>query len=85
MIKKLFIFLALALPLLAGAQTAVGGWKSYSPFDGVERMAETDTYVYYVSCATLYRLDKDTQEVECLGVNTQADVALVEETIQKLS
>lgn len=67
MIKKLFIFLALALPLLAGAQTAVGGWKSYSPFDGVERMAETDTYVYYVSCATLYRLDKDTQEVECLG------------------
>lgn len=67
MIKKLFIFLALALPLLAGAHTAVGGWKSYSPFDGVERMAETDTYVYYVSCATLYRLDKDTQEVECLG------------------
>ena len=48
---------------------------------------------YYITDVPAILLDKGKKilalpvlkEVECLGVNTQADVALVEETIQKLS
>ena len=50
MIKKIiFLFIASAIAIIAPAQTAVGAWKLYTPFSGVSDMAQTDTYVYYLS------------------------------------
>lgn len=73
MIKKINILLVvLLLPIIAVAQVAVGGWKLYSPFMGVESMAETKAYVYYISAGALYRVDKQTTEVQSL--NTNGDV-----------
>ena len=64
MIKKIiFLFIASAIAIIAPAQTAVGAWKLYTPFSGVSDMAQTDTYVYYLSAGSCYRIDKSTLEV----------------------
>lgn len=56
------------LPVAVQAQVAVGGWTLYSAFNTVEKIIETDTYAYYMSSGSLYRVDKDTYEVNTLNV-----------------
>ena len=68
MIKKLLIMLLTLLPVAVQAQVAVGGWTLYSAFNTVEKIIETDTYAYYMSSGSLYRVDKDTYEVNTLNV-----------------
>lgn len=75
MIKKLLILLTFMLPLVVQAQLAVGSWKIYSPFINVEDIAETGTYIYFVSAGSVFRYDKETAEVEALTkVNLLNDV-----------
>lgn len=75
MIKKLLILLTFMLPLAVQAQLAVGSWKIYSPFINVEDIAETGTYIYFVSAGSVFRYDKETTEVEALTkVNLLNDV-----------
>lgn len=75
MIKKLLILLTFMLPLAVQAQLAVGSWKIYSPFINVEDIAETGTYIYFVSAGSVFRYDKETAEVEALTkVNLLNDV-----------
>ena len=75
MIKKLLILLTFMMPLAVQAQLAVGSWKIYSPFINVESIAETDTYIYFVSAGSVFRYDKETTEVEALTkVNLLNDV-----------
>ena len=75
LIKKLSLFIVLTLmPVVSMAQVAVGGWKMYTPFTGVEAMAETKTYVYFVSGGAVFRIDKTTQEYQTLnGSNSLND------------
>ena len=68
MIKKLIIILVALLPSMVQAQVAVGGWTLYSPFLGVNDISETETYVYYRSGSSLYRIDKATMEVTSMNV-----------------
>ncbi len=68
MIKKLFAMLLALIPAVMPAQVAVGGWTLFSAFNTVERIVETDTYAYYMSSGSLYRVDKDTYEVNTLNV-----------------
>lgn len=68
MIKKLIIILVALLPSMVQAQVAVGGWTLYSPFLGVDDISETNTYVYYRSGSSLYRIDKATMEVTSMNV-----------------
>jgi hypothetical protein len=68
MLKKLLIVLAALMPTMAPAQVAVGGWTLYSAFSTVEKIVETDTYAYYTSAGSLYRVDKDTYEVSTLNL-----------------
>ena len=68
MIKKLLILLTFMLPLAVQAQLAVGSWKIYSPFINVEDIAETGTYIYFVSAGSVFRYDKETAEVEALSL-----------------
>lgn len=75
MIKKLLILLTFMLPLAVQAQLAVGSWKIHSPFINVEDIAETGTYIYFVSAGSVFRYDKETTEVESLTkVNILNDV-----------
>jgi len=63
------------MPVAVQAQLAVGSWKIYSPFINVEGIAETGTYVYYISSGSVFRYDKETSEVESLTrVNILNDV-----------
>lgn len=60
--------LAAMMPLALPAQLAVGGWTIHSAFNGVEKIVETDTYAYCMSGGSLFRVDKDTYEVNSLNV-----------------
>lgn len=58
---SLIIYILLAcLSLKAGE--AVGNWKIYSAFNGVEKMVDTPRHVYYISVGQLYSYDKETGE-----------------------
>lgn len=61
MIKKIFLFLALTLPLVATAQST-GSWKIYSKFSNVDKIIESPTRVYYISGGSLYSYNPDTDE-----------------------
>lgn len=60
------MLLGLLLPLLAAAQTAVGGWELFTPFNGVSDIIETPAKIYYLSgnpgSASLFSYDKETDE-----------------------
>lgn len=58
------------LPVNLPAQLAVGGWTLYSPYRDVSRMADTETYLYYMSQGSLFRVDKETSEVQSLNIST---------------
>jgi len=51
------------------AQVAVGGWTFHSPFTGVDEICETDTYIYYRSSGSLFRVDKETSELEIMDMS----------------
>lgn len=58
------------LPSAAWAQLAVGGWTLHTPFRDVETIVETSEYVYYTSQGALFRVDKETIEVQSLNIST---------------
>lgn len=70
-LTRILILLALLLPAGAAAQLVTGGWTLHTPFLGVESMAETEVYLYYMSRGALYRVDKETSEVEPLNISTR--------------
>lgn len=66
--NKIFKILTLSLILLTGAvqggtaQNAVGSWKTYNIFAGVDKILDTPSKVYYVSVGQLYSYDKEYEE-----------------------
>lgn len=72
MLKKIMIFLCVLalMPVNMDAQLAVGGWTLHTPYRNVDRMAETEVYLYYMSQGALFRVDKETSEVQSLNIST---------------
>lgn len=72
MIKKLFLTIFLALPLIASAQLGAGVWKSHSFFiDGnPKNCIDVGSKVYYLNSGSLYCYNKEAQTNEVLDVNT---------------
>lgn len=68
--KKIFFLLAMWLTLCASAQNAVGDWRIHTSFvgDKVTNIAEGRQWVYYLSGANLFRLDKSTAENEAMSI-----------------
>ena len=62
MLKKLIIFLAVALPMAMMAQTGVGSWYVYGTFQNYDDIVETPSKVYYLSNGSLHSYDKETDE-----------------------
>ena len=79
MAKKIFYLVALIWSLCASAQNTVGDWRIHTSFvgDEVTTVAETENWVYYLSGAHLFRLDKETQENEALSkINLLSDMVI---------
>ena len=79
MSKKIVILLAVMAALCASAQTAVGDWIIHTSFVGnqVKNVVESHKWVYYLSGANLFRLDKSTQENEALSrMNYMTDMGI---------
>ena len=49
--------------LSSSAQLAVGSWKVFSTFAGVDKIVDARSFVYYTSGGQLYSRDKDTDEI----------------------
>ena len=64
MLKRIVIFLALALPFMANAQYGVGDWRIHTIFVGsaAERVIDTPDKVYYLVSNNLFCYDKETEE-----------------------
>ena len=79
MAKKIFYLVAMIWSLCAYSQNAVGDWRIHTSFVGSEvtAVAESDNWVYYLSGANLFRLDKETQENEALSkINILSDMSV---------
>lgn len=79
MAKKIFYLLVIMCSLLSSAQNAVGDWRIHTSFvgDEVTTVAEGNIWVYYLSGAHLFRLDKQTQENEALNkLNLLSDMMI---------
>ena len=79
MAKKIFYLLVIMCSLLSSAQNAVGDWRIHTSFVGneVTTVAEGNNWVYYLSGAHLFRLDKQTQENEALNkLNLLSDMMI---------
>ena len=79
MAKKIFYLLVIMCSLLSPAQNAVGDWQIHTSFVGneVTTVAEGNHWVYYLSGAHLFRLDKETQENEALNkLNLLSDMMI---------
>lgn len=72
MIKKLFLAIFLALPLLASAQLGAGQWKIHPYFVGgnAKNCIDAGDKVYYLSSGSLYCFDKETQINNEIDANT---------------
>lgn len=69
--KKIFLMLIVVwLSFTAAAQNAVGDWFVHTSFvgDSVTSIAEGNQWVYYLSGACLFRLDKSTGENEAMTI-----------------
>lgn len=78
MIKKIFLTLAVLLPIASVAQNAVDSWRVHPFFVGARLQNNIDTgdKIYYLSSNSLYCYDKQTQENETLNqTNYLSDVA----------
>lgn len=62
MIRKLTLFIAFVMTVCAVKAQAVGEWKMWSPFSGINDIVETPTKVYYTSYYRLYSYDKESNE-----------------------
>ncbi len=71
MIKKIFLAIFLALPLLASAQLGAGLWKIHPYFVGssAKNCIDTGEKVYYLSNGSLFCYDKAAQSNSVLDVN----------------
>ena len=71
MIKKLFLAIFLALPLLASAQLGAGQWKIHPYFVGssAKNCIDAGDRVYYLSSGSLYCYDKEPQSNRVLNAN----------------
>ncbi|MBR5638440.1 MAG: hypothetical protein IKW83_01625 [Muribaculaceae bacterium] len=71
MIKKLFLAIFLALPLLASAQLGAGQWKIHPYFVGssAKNCIDAGDRVYYLSSGSLYCYDKEQQSNMALNAN----------------
>ncbi len=58
----LFLVLFIAATASAGAQLAVGSWKSFASFSTVDRVADTPDIVYYLTNGQLYSYNKNNEE-----------------------
>ena len=79
MTKKIFFLLAMLMPLCGVSQNAVGDWTIHTSFVGndIKNVAESNNWVYYLTGAHLFRLDKQTQENEALSrVNDLSDMVI---------
>ena len=79
MAKKIFYLLVIMCSLLSSAQNTVGDWRIHTSFvgDEVTTVAEGNIWVYYLSGAHLFRLDKQTQENEALNkLNLLSDMMI---------
>ncbi|MBQ0068399.1 MAG: hypothetical protein KBT09_01395 [Bacteroidales bacterium] len=77
MIKKIFLTLAVLLPIVSVAQNAVDSWRVHPFFVGARLQNNIDTgdKIYYLSSNNLYCYDKQTQENETLNqTNYLSDV-----------
>ena len=77
--KKIFLLLAMTLALNVVAQNAVGDWMYHPSFvgDKLKSVVEGRQWVYYLSGANLFRLDKSTGENEALSkVNELSDMGV---------
>lgn len=71
MIKKLFLAIFLALPLLASAQLGAGQWKIHPYFVGstATNCIDAGDKVYYLTSGSLFCYDKDAQSNRALNAN----------------
>ena len=79
MAKKIFFMVAMIWSLYVSSQNTVGDWRIHSSFVGsdVTTVVESDNWVYYLSGAHLFRLDKQTQENEALSkLNLLSDMGI---------
>ena len=79
MLKRIVIFLALALPFMANAQYGVGDWRIHTIFVGsaAERVIDTPDKVYYLVSNNLFCYDKETEENEAYNKrNYLSDVTI---------
>lgn len=62
--KHIFLLIALILGGIgaAVAQTSVGSWKIYSTFASIDKVLDTSSTVYYLTCGQLYAYDKEGDE-----------------------
>ncbi len=62
MLKKLFLALAVMLPMVASAQLGAGQWRMHSSFVGgsAKNCIDAGDRVYYLSSGSLYCMDKAT-------------------------
>lgn len=69
MIKKIVLFIAMLLPLMAVAQNVTDSWRVH-PFyvdTKLQNVIDTGDAVYYLTCNNLYCYDKSTQENESIN------------------
>lgn len=58
----LLFVISVGAVLSAGAQLAVGSWKTFAAFSTVDRVVDTPGVVYYLTCGQLYSYDKENEE-----------------------
>jgi len=72
MIKKIMpICLAMLATICANAQMTMGSWKIYTPFNGVDFIADTPSKVYYTSVGYLFSYDPESQETYAYTVQNK--------------
>lgn len=83
--KKQIILLTLLLSVfssfLAQGQMLMGGWKIYTPFNGVDKIIATPDKVYYTSVGYLFSYDPENQETYAYTVQNKlngSDITLAE-------
>lgn len=77
MIKKLFILLAVLLPMGVKAQRSVGSWEVYSNYLAPEQMLETPDKVFCLSSGSLFSFDKNSEELYQYGIHNVLSEAII--------
>lgn len=65
-LRYLFSFILLSVGILGmQAQLPVGSWRQFASFATVDKLIDTDSKVYFLTCGQLYSYDKDNDETYC--------------------